>query len=87
MSKYRGPRLRLVRKLGNLPGLTTKDSNKVNTPGQHGQPKMTFLKKLSPYGLRLLEKQKLSSRARSRDLSPIALDPSTVPALDWLRSG
>nr|AKC35211.1 30S ribosomal protein S4 [Ulva sp. UNA00071828] len=59
MSKYRGPRLRLVRKLGNLPGLTTKDSNKVNTPGQHGQPKMKFLKKLSPYGLRLLEKQKL----------------------------
>ena len=59
MSKYRGPRLRLVRKLGNLPGLTTKDSNKANTPGQHGQPKMKFLKKLSPYGLRLLEKQKL----------------------------
>lgn len=59
MSKYKGPRLRLVRKLGYLPGLTTKSSNKINTPGQHGQSQIKFLKKLSPYGLRLLEKQKL----------------------------
>ena len=59
MSKYRGPRLKLVRKLGQLPGLTNKNSNKLNTPGQHGQPKIKFLKKLSPYGLRLLEKQKI----------------------------
>lgn len=59
MSKYRGPRLRLIRKLGQLPGLTTKISNKITTPGQHGQPQSKFLKKLSPYGLRLLEKQKL----------------------------
>ncbi len=60
MSKYRGPRLRLVRKLGELPGLTNKSSIKKNTPGQHGQPQIKFLKKMSPYGLRLLEKQKLS---------------------------
>ena len=59
MSKYRGPRLKLVRKLGKLPALTNKNSNKINTPGQHGQPKIKFLKKLSPYGLRLLEKQKI----------------------------
>lgn len=59
MSRYRGPRLRLVRKLGQLPALTNKNSSKVNTPGQHGQSKIKFLKKLSPYGLRLLEKQKL----------------------------
>ena len=59
MSKYRGPRLRLVRKLGELPGLTNKISNKVNTPGQHGKPKRKVLKNMSPYGLRLLEKQKL----------------------------
>lgn len=59
MSKYRGPRLRLIRKLGELPALTNKNSNKINTPGQHGQPKLKFLKKLSPYGLRLLEKQKI----------------------------
>jgi small subunit ribosomal protein S4 len=59
MSRYRGPRLRLVRKLGQLPALTNKNSSKINTPGQHGQSKIKFLKKLSPYGLRLLEKQKL----------------------------
>ena len=59
MSKYRGPRLKLVRKLGQLPALTNKNSNKINTPGQHGQPKIKFLKKLSPYGIRLLEKQKI----------------------------
>nr|YP_009367499.1 ribosomal protein S4 [Pseudoneochloris marina]ARK14525.1 ribosomal protein S4 [Pseudoneochloris marina] len=59
MSKYRGPRLRLVRKLGELPALTSKVSNKNQTPGQHGQPKIKLLRNMSPYGLRLLEKQKL----------------------------
>jgi small subunit ribosomal protein S4 len=59
MSKYRGPRLRLVRKLGELPGLTRKISNKQNTPGQHGQLRSKLLKNMSPYALRLLEKQKL----------------------------
>ena len=59
MSKYRGPRVRLVRKLGELPGLTRKVSNKANTPGQHGQPRVKLLKNMSPYALRLLEKQKL----------------------------
>lgn len=59
MSKYTGPRLRLVRKLGKLPGLTNKISKKKETPGQKGQERTRFLKKMSPYGLRLLEKQKL----------------------------
>lgn len=59
MSKYRGPRLRLVRKLGDLPGLTRKISKKVHTPGQHGQLRSKLLKNMSPYALRLLEKQKL----------------------------
>lgn len=61
MSRYRGPRLRLVRKLGQLPGLTTKTPQKdiLITPGEHGQPLKKVLKKKSPYGLRLLEKQKL----------------------------
>lgn len=59
MSKYRGPRLRVIRKLGELPGLTTKTTLKKTTPGQHGQLQTKFLKKQSPYGLRLLEKQKL----------------------------
>jgi len=56
MSKYRGPRLRITRRLGKLPGLTNKLSNKVNTPGQHG---VNFNKKTSQYGIRLKEKQKL----------------------------
>lgn len=59
MSKYRGPRLKIIRKLGELPGLTTKIGIKKTTPGQHGQLQTKFLKKQSPYGLRLLEKQKL----------------------------
>nr|AOC61631.1 ribosomal protein S4 [Gloeotilopsis planctonica] len=59
MSKYRGPRLRLVRKLGKLPSLTKKIPQKATTPGEHGQLPQKLLKKKSPYGLRLLEKQKL----------------------------
>jgi small subunit ribosomal protein S4 len=130
MSRYTGPRRRLIRKLGNLPGLTTKrlsnktrkkktnfnftntkkypkkvtqgltksptrpnqpnptippnrpsldnpntDSNhnvrdkkrffssskkkQILTPGQHGKKRNFFFKSRTPYGLRLLEKQKL----------------------------
>lgn len=56
MSKYRGPRLRITRRLGKLPGLTNKISNKNNTPGQHG---VNLNRKTSQYGIRLKEKQKL----------------------------
>ena len=61
MSKYRGPRLRLVRKFNQLPCLTNKiiSQKKQNTPGQHGLGTAKFLKKQSAYGLRLIEKQKL----------------------------
>lgn len=63
MSRYRGPRRRVIRKLGNLPGLTTKQvdiyDSRVKTPGQHGQTIRRFLKHQSSYGLRLIEKQKL----------------------------
>jgi small subunit ribosomal protein S4 len=55
MSRYRGPRLRIVRRLGELPGLTRKVPNKTEPPGQHGAEK----KKLSQYSIRLQEKQKL----------------------------
>nr|QHD45118.1 30S ribosomal protein S4 [Codium fragile] len=55
MSRYRGPKLKIVRRLGELPGLTQKISNKKNPPGQHGKQ----TKKPSPYAIRLLEKQKL----------------------------
>jgi|TARA_B110000902_G_scaffold205998_1_gene234566 small subunit ribosomal protein S4 len=57
MSRYRGPRLRIVRRLGELPGLTRKSSIKENPPGQHGLAAAT--KKHSQYSIRLREKQKL----------------------------
>ena len=57
MSRYRGPRLRIVRRLGELPGLTRKLSKKENPPGQHGSSGAN--KKSSQYSIRLREKQKL----------------------------
>ena len=57
MSKYRGPRLRIVRRIGRLPGLTRKIPKKLSPPGQHGS---SFgKKKLSQFNIRLREKQKL----------------------------
>jgi len=55
MSRYRGPRLRVVRRLGDLPGLTRKSSRRSYPPGQHGQAR----RKRSEYAIRLEEKQKL----------------------------
>ncbi len=55
MSRYRGPRLRIVRRLGDLPGLTRKSPRRAYPPGQHGQNR----KKRSEYAIRLEEKQKL----------------------------
>ncbi|MBD2103460.1 30S ribosomal protein S4 [Leptolyngbya sp. FACHB-261] len=55
MSRYRGPRLRVVRRLGDLPGLTRKSARRSYPPGQHGQER----KKKSEYAVRLEEKQKL----------------------------
>ena len=57
MSRYRGPKLRISRRLGVLPGLTTKTSNKRNRPGKDGNSDTA--KKLTEYGVRLEEKQKL----------------------------
>ena len=47
MSRYRGPKLRIIRKLGSLPGLT------------HISKKLKINRKLTEYGKRLNEKQKL----------------------------
>ncbi len=58
MSRYRVPKLRISRRLGLLPGLTTKKSNKINRPGKDGNAN-TDSKKLTEYGVRLEEKQKL----------------------------
>ena len=55
MSRYRGPRLRIIRRLGDLPGLTRKSAKRAYPPGQHGQNR----KKRSEYAVRLEEKQKL----------------------------
>ncbi|MDA0269199.1 MAG: 30S ribosomal protein S4 [Cyanobacteria bacterium] len=55
MSRYRGPSLRIVRRLGELPGLTRKAPRKAYPPGQHGQAR----KKKTEYCIRLEEKQKL----------------------------
>ena len=59
MSRYLGPRLRITRRLGTLPGLTNKQSKKKNSPGQHGKNRDENSKKSTQYGLRLEEKQKL----------------------------
>lgn len=58
MSRYRGPRLRIKRRLGVLPGLTKKLSNNIR-PGQHGRANIDNNKKPTEYGIRLEEKQKL----------------------------
>lgn len=58
MSRYRGPKLKISRRLGSLPGLTNKKSNKLNRPGKDGNAPDNG-KKLTEYGIRLEEKQKL----------------------------
>ena len=58
MSRYRGPKLRITRRLGALPGLTQKQSKKKDRPGQHGKGSENK-KKPTEYGIRLEEKQKL----------------------------
>lgn len=58
MSRYRGPKLKISRRLGVLPGLTTKKSKKINRPGKEGNS-LDNTKKLTEYGIRLEEKQKL----------------------------
>jgi small subunit ribosomal protein S4 len=60
MSRYRGPKLRITRRLDTLPGLTTKKSNKLQPPGKTVNKKDKGTRtKLTEYGVRLKEKQKL----------------------------
>ena len=58
MSRYRGPKIRIVRRLGKLPGFTTKRTTRRNLPGQPSQQSFKH-KKRSSYSIRLKEKQKL----------------------------
>jgi small subunit ribosomal protein S4 len=57
MSRFTGPRLKVIRRFGGLvlPGLTRKDPKNKNPPGQHGAER----KKKSEYAVRLEEKQKV----------------------------
>lgn len=60
MARYRRSKLRITRRLGTLPGLTSKISkNNTIRPGQHGRSNENTGKKLTEYGIRLEEKQKL----------------------------
>jgi small subunit ribosomal protein S4 len=55
MARYRGAKLRITSRLGDLPGLTSKINKRLSRPGQHGATP----KKITQYGVRLEEKQKL----------------------------
>lgn len=59
MSRYTGPRVKIMRALGvELPGLSRKSTeNRPNPPGQHGAS--AARRRKSDYGLALIEKQKL----------------------------
>ena len=63
MARYTGPRIRIIRRLGLLPGLTRKiTKNRTKTPGQHGKIIFTKTKRSSlsdDYRERWLEKQKI----------------------------
>ena len=63
MTRYTGPRVKIIRRLGLLPGLTRKTTkNRTKTPGQHGKLVFAKSKRSSlsdDYKERLLEKQKL----------------------------
>jgi len=55
MSRYHGPRLRVIRRLGRLPALTQKIPKRNTRPGQHGANR----RKPTQFSYRLAEKQKL----------------------------
>jgi small subunit ribosomal protein S4 len=63
MARYLGPRIKILRRLGFLPGLTRKASkNRKKTPGQHGKLVFAKTKRSSlsdDYKERLREKQRL----------------------------
>nr|QOU10639.1 ribosomal protein S4 [Poteriospumella lacustris] len=63
MVRYLGPKLKIIRRLGILPGLTQKKSTlRKKTPGQHGKKlslQNTRTSLSNDYNEKLLEKQKL----------------------------
>lgn len=60
MARYRGPRVRILRRLGSeLPGLTTKTAARRPVAPGHAAAMSRRFPKSSEYGLRLREKQRL----------------------------
>jgi len=60
VARYRGPRVRILRRLGGeLPGLTTKSAARRPLAPGHAAAISRRFPKVSEYGLRLREKQKL----------------------------
>lgn len=76
MSRYTGPRLKVMRALGvDLPGLARKSmQDRPQAPGQHGARKVSGRK--SEFGLQLMEKQKLRFNygVSERQLRRVVLD-------------
>ncbi|RIX41943.1 MAG: 30S ribosomal protein S4 [Rhodocyclales bacterium GT-UBC] len=76
MSRYTGPRLKVLRALGvDLPGLSRKSmQDRPQPPGQHGARKLNGRK--SEFGLQLMEKQKLRFNygLSERQLRRVVLD-------------
>lgn len=76
MSRYTGPRLKVMRALGvDLPGLARKSmQDRPQPPGQHGARKVSGRK--SEFGLQLMEKQKLRYNygVSERQLRRVVLD-------------
>ena len=59
MARYTGPRVKKIRRFGELPNFSKKTSKKKHPPGEHGKALSDKNKKLSEYCNRLKEKQKL----------------------------
>lgn len=62
MIKYTGPRIKIIRRLGLLPGLTNKVNKNSKTPGEHGKVLYSKIKRATlsdDYKQRLFEKQKV----------------------------
>ena len=69
MARYRGPRLRITRRLGDLPGLTRKAAKRSYPPGQHGQAR----RKRSEYAIRLEEKRNSGSTTGCLNVNSCAM--------------
>ena len=72
MSRYRGPRLRITRRLGDLPGFTSKTTERNYPPGQHGAGKA-----IGAVQGRRNEQRRPFRRAAGMGRRPVAADEAT----------